>query len=184
MSKKKRLVDMRWKDVTGRVWEVVEQVNPNRFRVRAIFVNDLGGTTVRTGEVAASSVRDCYAKYGTEELAGTQDRPILLKGWEFCEGDECPERASGSFVDLVHKDGKAEYQQWFHQIDWSTVKLFKLSEPATPPSHHTAVDFQGKWAPDVCPITLLPFFMWIQDESGQWVPTYGGPLRFLHHPGA
>lgn len=32
------------------------------------------------------------------------------------------------------------------------------------------------WRPDVCPITGLPFFMWIEHhESGQMVPTYGGP---------
>lgn len=41
MSKSKRLVDMRWKDVTGRVWEVVEMVNPNRYRVRAAFNRDI-----------------------------------------------------------------------------------------------------------------------------------------------
>lgn len=32
------------------------------------------------------------------------------------------------------------------------------------------------WCPDVCPITGLPFFMWIEHhETGQNVPTYGGP---------
>ena len=32
------------------------------------------------------------------------------------------------------------------------------------------------WCPDVCPITGLPFFMWIEHhETGQRVPTYGGP---------
>ena len=32
------------------------------------------------------------------------------------------------------------------------------------------------WRPDVCPITGLPFFMWIEHhETGQNVPTYGGP---------
>lgn len=32
------------------------------------------------------------------------------------------------------------------------------------------------WRPDVCPITGLPFFMWIEHhETGQMVPTYGGP---------
>ena len=32
------------------------------------------------------------------------------------------------------------------------------------------------WCPDVCPITGLPFFMWIEHhETGQKVPTYGGP---------
>lgn len=32
------------------------------------------------------------------------------------------------------------------------------------------------WRPDVCPITGLPFFMWIEHhKTGQRVPTYGGP---------
>ena len=32
------------------------------------------------------------------------------------------------------------------------------------------------WCPDVCPITGLPFFMWIEHhETGQMMPTYGGP---------
>lgn len=32
------------------------------------------------------------------------------------------------------------------------------------------------WCPDVCPITGLPFFMWIEHhKTGQMVPTYGGP---------
>jgi hypothetical protein len=35
---------------------------------------------------------------------------------------------------------------------------------------------QEPWCPDVCPITGLPFFMWIEHhKSGQIVPTYGGP---------
>ena len=35
---------------------------------------------------------------------------------------------------------------------------------------------QEPWRPDVCPITGLPFFMWIEHhETGQMVPTYGGP---------
>ena len=32
-----------------------------------------------------------------------------------------------------------------------------------------------RWCPDVCPITLRPFFMWIENEDGEEVPTYGGP---------
>lgn len=31
------------------------------------------------------------------------------------------------------------------------------------------------WCPDVCPITLLPFFMWIEHPDRGWIPTYGGP---------
>lgn len=34
----------------------------------------------------------------------------------------------------------------------------------------------GGWCPDVCPITLLSFFMWIEHPSGELVPTYGGPF--------
>lgn len=33
-----------------------------------------------------------------------------------------------------------------------------------------------RWCPDVCPITGLRFFMWIEHyKTGQMVPTYGGP---------
>ncbi len=39
----------------------------------------------------------------------------------------------------------------------------------------TAKRFKGFWCPDVCPITLLPFFMWIEHPEFGWVPTYGGP---------
>lgn len=34
----------------------------------------------------------------------------------------------------------------------------------------------SRWCPDACPITGLPFFMWIEHhKTGQMVPTYGGP---------
>lgn len=36
--------------------------------------------------------------------------------------------------------------------------------------------FQEKWCPERCPITLLPFFMWIEHPEHGWLPTYGGPL--------
>lgn len=37
-------------------------------------------------------------------------------------------------------------------------------------------NWRNWWCPDVCPITGLPFFMWItHHETDQWVPTYGGP---------
>lgn len=57
-------------------------------------------------------------------------------------------------------------------------ELKKLAEQniAPKPEHHTAKDFLGKWCPDYDPITLDPFFMWIENESGEYVPTYGGPL--------
>ena len=45
-----------------------------------------------------------------------------------------------------------------------------LEQPAQPGQEPVA------WCPDVCPITGLPFFMWIEHhETGQNVPTYGGP---------
>ena len=33
-----------------------------------------------------------------------------------------------------------------------------------------------RFCPDVCPITLLKFFMWIEHPIKGWVPTYGGPF--------
>jgi hypothetical protein len=36
---------------------------------------------------------------------------------------------------------------------------------------------RGAWCPDVCPITGLEFFMWIERRAGgKMVPTYGGPF--------
>lgn len=36
---------------------------------------------------------------------------------------------------------------------------------------------KNKWCPEVCPITGLKFFMWIQHHAThQEVPTYGGPF--------
>lgn len=32
------------------------------------------------------------------------------------------------------------------------------------------------WCPDVCPITLRPFFMWLEHPTRGLVPTYGGPF--------
>ena len=31
------------------------------------------------------------------------------------------------------------------------------------------------WQPECCPVTQLPFFMWITHPDDGWVPTYGGP---------
>lgn len=32
------------------------------------------------------------------------------------------------------------------------------------------------WCPDRCPITMRPFFMWIEHPDMGMVPTYGGPF--------
>lgn len=34
---------------------------------------------------------------------------------------------------------------------------------------------QHLWKPEVCPVTLRPFFLWIESPGGEMVPTYGGP---------
>ncbi len=40
-----------------------------------------------------------------------------------------------------------------------------------------ATDKEQGWCPDVCPLTGAPFFMWINHyQTGQMVPTYGGPF--------
>ena len=36
-------------------------------------------------------------------------------------------------------------------------------------------EVDNRWCPDCCPVTRLPFFMWIGDEAENMVPTYGGP---------
>lgn len=43
-----------------------------------------------------------------------------------------------------------------------------LSDPSTRRDN-------AAWCPEVCPITLLPFFMWISHPDLGIVPTYGGP---------
>lgn len=35
---------------------------------------------------------------------------------------------------------------------------------------------EGRWCPDKCPITQLPFFMWLDHPDLGYVPTYGGPF--------
>jgi hypothetical protein len=53
--------------------------------------------------------------------------------------------------------------------DESELPLY-TNPPAQPQQEPVA------WCPDVCPITGLPFFMWIEHhKTGQDVPTYGGP---------
>lgn len=37
-------------------------------------------------------------------------------------------------------------------------------------------DDKDKWCPDFCPVTLRPFFMWIEHPELGEVPTYGGPF--------
>jgi hypothetical protein len=37
------------------------------------------------------------------------------------------------------------------------------------------VSNQHLWKPEVCPVTLRPFFLWIESPGGEMVPTYGGP---------
>lgn len=37
-------------------------------------------------------------------------------------------------------------------------------------------DSKAKWCPDFCPVTLRPFFMWIEHPELGEVPTYGGPF--------
>lgn len=52
--------------------------------------------------------------------------------------------------------------------------------PLTPtPDHYSCVTdqrFQNFYAPPICPITMEPFFMWIEHPEKGWVPTYGGPF--------
>jgi len=54
------------------------------------------------------------------------------------------------------------------------VEMMKMLEASK--SCVTACDFNGFWCPSVCPITLLPFFMWIEHPQFGWLPTYGGPF--------
>lgn len=44
------------------------------------------------------------------------------------------------------------------------------------PNQNEALQLKNAWRPDVCPITLLPFFMWLHHPVYGWLPTYGGPF--------
>lgn len=47
---------------------------------------------------------------------------------------------------------------------------------AVPPEKFvTDREFMGKWCPERCPVTLRPFFMWLEHPERGWLPTYGGP---------
>lgn len=52
----------------------------------------------------------------------------------------------------------------------------KCTQSGRDPTVVTSQDIDGRWCPDVCPITLEPFFMWIEHPYFGWVPTYGGPF--------
>ena len=45
------------------------------------------------------------------------------------------------------------------------------------PNQNETLQLKKTWRPDVCPITLLPFFMWIHHPGYGWLPTYGGPFN-------
>jgi hypothetical protein len=38
------------------------------------------------------------------------------------------------------------------------------------------VKLHANWCPDRCPVTMRPFFMWIEHPDLGMVPTYGGPF--------
>lgn len=71
-----------------------------------------------------------------------------------------------------------------HKSPYSPIKAKTLAEDAeritkqarAALAERAAQQEPVAWCPDVCPITGLPFFMWIEHhETGQRVPTYGGP---------
>lgn len=43
---------------------------------------------------------------------------------------------------------------------------------------------EGRWCPDFCPLTLRPFFMWLDHPELGYVPTYGGPFNSYTIPEA
>ena len=63
-----------------------------------------------------------------------------------------------------------------NQIDAGEKGWHHLMDVALSIAQQPAQQEPVAWCPDVCPITGLPFFMWIEHhETGQNVPTYGGP---------
>lgn len=58
-------------------------------------------------------------------------------------------------------------------INKKLAKIEKYSTYSKQPNQVNSTDKYFK--PDVCPITLMPFFMWIEHPDLGWQPTYGGP---------
>ena len=62
------------------------------------------------------------------------------------------------------------------QTPYRAVKTWHDGKPVYVAEQPAQQQEPVAWCPDVCPITGLPFFMWIEHhETGQKVPTYGGP---------
>ena len=69
---------------------------------------------------------------------------------------------------LTTTNSEPDSQQWKKEI----VAIQALRDAIEQAERHEPV----AWCPDICPITGLPFIMWIEHhETGQRVPTYGGP---------
>lgn len=76
-------------------------------------------------------------------------------GWE--QGSQFDDCGDCSRFDVV------KFARMVAEVGCKRVDAEQMAEPVA-------------WRPDVCPITGLPFFMWIEHhETGQMVPTYGGP---------
>lgn len=72
-----------------------------------------------------------------------------------------------SIADYRHIDPEA-YSEPLYLATPSVQKLQEEVERLKNPNNW--------WCPEVCPITGLPFFMWItHHKTNEWVPTYGGP---------
>ena len=74
-----RITEMRWKDSAGKVLEVTDMVCVDRYGVRAIFIDQIGKTRVRTGTMRARDIRAVHKSHGTLLTAGTFATPIDLR---------------------------------------------------------------------------------------------------------
>lgn len=60
----------------------------------------------------------------------------------------------------------------FNLLPWRKAKPVEAPDNSVPMDIYNAQN----WRPERCPITMRPFFMWIEHPEHGMVPTYGGPF--------
>ena len=124
-------------------------MNDRELMQQALIALEVGGWNMTTRAIIA--LRERLAQPAQEPVAA-ECKFEREEKWERCE--------------IAHHNlVQSEPHKW---PGYQTRLLYTRPQAREPE--------QTPWCPDVCPITGLPFFMWIEHhETGQRVPTYGGP---------
>ncbi|EAA6691758.1 ead/Ea22-like family protein [Salmonella enterica subsp. enterica serovar Newport] len=70
-------------------------------------------------------------------------------------------------IEAVAMALRDDMRQAREQLEEAEKQIVELSRAAS---------VNSQWKPDVCPVTGRKFFMWIEHETLDYVPTYGGPF--------